>query len=111
LTEFYVIEETTSNDNKFAAKGDSGAAVITTEGKIVRFVSAIVDVTDIDAIIDVQSKIPDSATIANRRRSDGTLDKDQLWWDWLESKSFILVECAEIVMIRASIEGEIFASN
>lgn len=73
LTEFYVIEEKTRNDNKFAAKGDSGAAVVTTEGKVVRFVFAIIDV-----IIDSQSKIPDIATIANCRRRDRTVDIDQL---------------------------------
>jgi hypothetical protein len=111
LTEFYVIEEKTRQDNQFAARGDSGAAVITAEGNVVGFVFAIVDVTDIDVIVDFQSKVPDIATIANRRRSDGTVDKDRLWWDWFESKSFILVECAEMVKLRARIEGEIFSCN
>lgn len=46
--------------------------------------------------------------IANHRRSDRSADKDQLWWDWFEPKSF---ECAQMVKLRASIEGEIFPCN
>ena len=111
LTEFYILEEKKSNDNRFAAKGDSGAAVSTTGGDVVGFVFGIVDVTDIEVIVDVQSKLPDILTIANRPRSDGSVDKDRLWWDCFNSESFILVECAEMVKMRAGIEAEIFPCN
>ena len=111
LTEFYVIEEKTRSDNRFATKGDSGAAAITPEGNVVGFVFGIVDITDIEVIVDIQSKVPDILTIANRRRSDGSVDENGLWWDWFESKSFILVECAEMVKMRAGIEEEIFQCN
>ena len=111
LTEFYVIEEKTRSDNRFAAKGDSGAAVITPEGNVVGFVVGVVDITDIEVVVDIQSKVPDILTIANRRRSDGSVDNNGLWWDCFEAKSFILVECAEMVKMRARIEEEIFHCN
>ena len=44
LTEYYVLEEKVSGYNKFAAKGDSGSAVITAEGDFVGIVFARVDV-------------------------------------------------------------------
>ena len=99
------------NNNKFATKGDSGAAVITPEGNVVGFVFAMVNITDIEVIVNVQSKVPDIFTIANRQQSDGSVDKNELWWDWFESKSFVLVECAEMVKMRGSIKGEIFQCN
>lgn len=111
LTEFYVLEEKTSRHNKFARKGDSGSAVITTEGDFVGIVFAFIDVEEIAVVVDVESKVPDIMTIAHRHRSDGTVDDHNLWTDWFESESFILVECAEMVRERAGIEGEIFPCN
>jgi len=63
---------------------------------------------DVDEIsVDVQTKVPDILTIGRRRRSDGSVNDHGLWTDWFISKSFLLVECAEIVRKRARIEGEI----
>lgn len=45
LTEFFVLEEKARQDNRFAAKGDSGSAVITTDSDFVGVVFATVDVT------------------------------------------------------------------
>jgi hypothetical protein len=111
LTEFYVLEEKASKNNKFAQKGDSGSAVITAEGEFVGIVFAFIDVEEISVVVDVESKVPDILTIAHRRRSDGTVDDHNLWTDWFESECFILIECAEMVRKRAGIEGEIFRSN
>ena len=93
--------------DKFAGKGDSGSAVITAEGGFVGIVFAIVDVDEISVGVDVQTKVPDILTIGRRRRSDGSVNDHGLWTDWFISKSFLLVECAEIVRKRAHIEGEI----
>jgi hypothetical protein len=70
----------------------------------------LVDITDIEVVVDIQSKVPDILAIANRQRSEGSVDENGLRWDWFESKSFILVECAEMVKMRAEIE-EIFQCN
>ena len=107
LTEYYVLEEKVSGYNKFAAKGDSGSAVITAEGDFVGIVFARVDVDEISVVVDVETKVPDILTIGRRRRSDGSVDDHGLWTDWFTSKSFVLVECAEMVRKRARIEGEI----
>jgi hypothetical protein len=107
LTEYYVLEEKASGYNKFAAKGDSGSAVITAEGDFVGIVFAMVDVDEISVVVDVETKVPDILTIEHRRRSDGSVDDHRLWTDWFTSKSFILVECAEMVRKRARIQGEI----
>jgi hypothetical protein len=111
LTEFYVLEEKASRHNRFAQKGDSGSAVITAEGDLVGIVFAFIDVEEIAVVVDVESKVPDIMTIAHRRKSDGTVDDHQLWTDWYESESFILVQCAEMMRERAGIEGEIFPYN
>ena len=107
LAEYYVLEEKVTGHNKFGGKGDSGSAVITAEGDFVGIVFAIVDVDEISVVVDVQTKVPDILTIGRRRRSDGSVNDHGLWTDWFISKSFLLVECAEIVRKRAHIEGEI----
>lgn len=108
LTEFYIIEENNKSFNMFGSNGDSGAAVITPEGTVVGFMFATIDVTEIEVIVDIKTKVP---AMANRRRSDGSVDKYWFWWDLFGSKSFILVECAQMVKMRAGIEGEVFLCN
>ena len=107
LTEYYILEEKTSRQNHFAKKGDSGSAVITAEGDFVGIVFAGVDVDEISVVVNVETKVPDILSIRHRRRSDGTVDDHRLWTDWFSSKSFVLVECAEMVRKRAHIEGQI----
>jgi len=107
LTEYYVLEEKVDGYNKFAAKGDSGSAVITAEGDFVGIVFARLDLDEISVVVDVETKVPDILTIGRRRRSDGSVDDHRLWTEWFTSKAFVLVECAEMVRKQAGIQGEI----
>lgn len=72
--------------------GDSGASVITNERNIVGIVYAHTCMDDVHIIIDKANKIPEIATIAERRRNNGSVDTKGLTPSIFCGESFVLVQ-------------------
>ena len=81
-------------------QGDSGSAVVNSQGYIVGFVFAHVEIAALKIIIDPKGHVPDIPKIKERRQADGSVDVEGLVSANFVGKKFILVESAEMVMER-----------
>jgi len=104
--EFYVLQEKSKN-HQFARKGDSGASVVSHPGDIVGMVFARAVVHDINIIIDKGSRIPDLAVIADRCRSDGTMDIKGLTTAIFQGESLVLLQSIDMVLAHCTVKGDV----
>ena len=105
--EFYALEEKTSTENQFAAPGDSGAAVINDDGKIVGFVFAGIKIDTVKIVFDRSTRTPDILKIKERREADGSVRLEDVYSEYISGRKFVLIESANMVFERTTIEGDI----
>ena len=98
--EYWALEDNSVMDNAFAEKGDSGSAVINSQGYVVGFVFAHVDIDALKIIVDPKRKVPDIPKIKERRQADGSVDIEGLVAEAFVGEKFVLIESAEMVMER-----------
>ena len=98
--EYWALEDNSVLDNAFAEKGDSGSAVINSQGYVVGFVFAHVDIDALKIIVDPKRKVPDIPKIKERRQVDGSVDIEGLVAEAFVGEKFVLIESAEMVMER-----------
>jgi len=103
--EYFILQEKPKN-NEFARKGDSGASIITNEGDIVGIVYARICM-EVHIIIDKANRIPEIATIADKRRSDGSVDTKGLTTAIFSGECFILVQSVKLVLEQCSVTAEV----
>ena len=110
-SEYYVLQELHDSENFFAKKGDSGAAVVASDGKVVGFVHCGIEIKDVQVVCLPGGDVPDILTIASRRDSAGDVDTNRQWFSYFNRRSFILIESAVMVKERAGLAGKIFPNN
>jgi len=110
-SEFYVLQELHEEENFFAKKGDSGAAVIARDGTVVGFVHCGIEIKDIQVVCLPGGDVPDILTGASRRDPKGDVDTNRQWFSYFQRRSFILIESAVMVKERAGLTGKIFPHN
>jgi hypothetical protein len=109
-SEYYVLQELHEEENFFAKKGDSGAAVVASDGTVVGFVHCVIEIKDVQIVCLPGGDVPDILTIASRRDSAGDVTNRQ-WFSYFNRRSFILIESAVMVKERAGLTGRIFPNN
>ena len=105
--EFYALEEKIGVDNQFASPGDSGAAVINDDGKIVSFVFAGINIDTIKVVFAKSSRIPDILKIKERRETDGSVRLEDVYTKYIRGQKFILIESANMMRERSTVREEI----
>ena len=107
-SEYWVLEEEPESRQHFADHGDSGSSVIDKDGVIRGVVFAQVRIKKLRIIIDPRSKIPDIATIADRRDEDGKVDVDDVVTTvHSRERCFVIVEDIEMILQRSGIGGKV----
>ena len=102
--EFWVLEEKEVSMNWFARHGDSGSAVIDSDGCIVGIVMAHARINSVKIIVDKNSRVSQFGKIAERRKTDGSVDIDEMFGAYFEGERFILIESAEMVLERSELQ-------
>jgi len=72
VNEYYVLEEVDVRNNKFSAGGDSDAALMSKEGRLVGVIMAQVMVEDIEVLVHPKLSMPDFRAM-KMNREDGAL--------------------------------------
>lgn len=104
-SEYFVLEEKRIEYQQFSRKGDSGAATIDNHGNIVGMVMALVEVEQIEMVIHPVTNVPDILNIARCCQTDGSIDKEKLWYESFLRCRMVLIECAGLIRKRSGIEA------
>ena len=106
VNEYYVMEEADVEFHRFAKSGDSGAALITDDGRVVGFVMATATFSEIDVVLHPKTKIPDLIKMKSYRGKEGNLEFDhKVWFETFTDLRVTLSTCTSVVEKRAGIKG------
>jgi len=106
VNEYYCLEEQDVMKQSFAVEGDSGSAVINSEGKLVGLVMARCGFEDLEVIVHPRKAIPDLEGYRKARNVDGSFDKDSKnWFQGFSDVNVTLIMCSSVLEKRANIQS------
>jgi len=103
VDEYYVLEEADVRNNRFSAGGDSGAALVSKEGKLVGFIMAQATVEDFEVVVHPKTGMPDLKAM-KLNREDGGLHMEKVWFESFPEVVLTMVMCASVLEKRAGIQ-------
>jgi len=104
VNEYYVLEEVDLKNNRFSAGGDSGAALVSKEGRLVGFIMAPATAEDFEVVVHPKTRIPDLKAM-KMNREDGELHMEKVWFDSFPEVGLTLVMCDSVLEKRVGIQG------
>ena len=105
VDEYYVLEEGDVDRHEFAQRGDSGAGLVTSEGRLVGFVMAQARANDFTVVVHPVNKIPDLKRIKERRRRIEVNLDGAVWFESFPALDMTLVTCASVLEKRCQLSS------